>query len=925
MLKYEKIINMEINKPFYQPITAKRHDSARYLLFNIIDGGVPFSLVGRTVRVWGVKPDGDKVYNDLSIIDGAKGIAELQLTTQMLAVAGILQLELEIKEGTTSLSTIPFAVIIVPSLQDANAVESTNEFSVLSKAIAIVDAVNARVSSLEAGKASLGYVDTKISSIGATRVFKGTNTNAAILALTGMMAGDEWYDTTNSTYLAFTGTAWVDIGNNQDTQEIENLCGIKLLTPAVTSDFYIDSVGAIIGFAAFQYTEKIQLLKGDRISFTAKGLYGTVSVLSVYNDVKAYVKSPYLGSSTPTSGSYECTSDIEYVVLCGVKSSAFTIKKYTLVKIDTSQERQAIEDLCGIKSLAPAITLGSYVGATNGSINPLTGYQYTEMIQLLKGDRIGFTAKGVYSTVAVLSIYTVDKAFLKTVATGTSTVASGYYECTSDVEYAIVSGLQSSPFIVKKYTFVKTDTSKQTQEIETLCNIQLLAPAVTTGSYIATSGSVNAFAAFQYTEKIQLLKGDKISFTAKGAYNTVAVLSVYDITKTFVRTEVIGSSTVYSGYYECVSDVEYVVLCGTQSSTFSIKKHTAGGADSRANLVYDSMGYAANFSLAFTAGYYITTYGSLSPVGNFSVSELFTLNQGETLVLSAKGYLSNVAVIYRYDKLGNPLRLISVGTDVIAKYTYTATNTVEYLKICTGAVSSLYYYKYTGVTSVQNSLKLVDEFNKYSYYAYLFSKVVCVGDSLTEGNFGDPVGIVPSRSYPSYIARFANWSVTNVGNGGATATTYWNTQMARCTYADKDCVILCLGTNAGLTDTLVADTTITDGQTYLNYATTNTGSYCKIIEYIKSQNPKIKIFLVGILASPSTTNSVISQIATKYDLPYLDVRNNGYIDLSPSVVMHPSSDTVHFGNIGYLSLAKSIFTMVCKAIASNPEKYELTY
>ncbi|WP_338630405.1 BppU family phage baseplate upper protein [Clostridium baratii] len=126
-----KKVTLEINKEFNGKIKAKQNDTARYLLFTIVDNGVPFSLQGKEVKVFAVKPDGKLVYNACQITNPTNGEVKLNLTSQMLAVPGTLKAELVINEGNEILSTIPFEIEVIKSLRDDRALESTNEFSVL--------------------------------------------------------------------------------------------------------------------------------------------------------------------------------------------------------------------------------------------------------------------------------------------------------------------------------------------------------------------------------------------------------------------------------------------------------------------------------------------------------------------------------------------------------------------------------------------------------------------------------------------------------------------------------------------------------------------------------------------------------------------------------------------------------------------------
>ncbi|WP_338631122.1 BppU family phage baseplate upper protein [Clostridium baratii] len=134
-----KKVTLEINKEVNRNIKAKQNDTARYLLFTIVDNGVPFSLQGKEVKIFAVKPDGKLVYNACQITNSTNGETKLNLTSQMLAVPGTLKSELVISEGNNILSTIPFEIEVIKSLRDDRAIESTNEFSALTNGLSKLD------------------------------------------------------------------------------------------------------------------------------------------------------------------------------------------------------------------------------------------------------------------------------------------------------------------------------------------------------------------------------------------------------------------------------------------------------------------------------------------------------------------------------------------------------------------------------------------------------------------------------------------------------------------------------------------------------------------------------------------------------------------------------------------------------------------
>ena len=137
---YPNRVVLNINQKYVMPIPyTQQGDTARVLTFNILDKGVPFNLTGKTVRAKILKPDNTKCYNDLTITNATNGECTLNLTNQILAVAGKVNCQLEIKEGEELLSTIIFPIDVEPSIDINGAVESTNEFTALLNGIIKLD------------------------------------------------------------------------------------------------------------------------------------------------------------------------------------------------------------------------------------------------------------------------------------------------------------------------------------------------------------------------------------------------------------------------------------------------------------------------------------------------------------------------------------------------------------------------------------------------------------------------------------------------------------------------------------------------------------------------------------------------------------------------------------------------------------------
>ena len=210
------------------------------------------------------------------------------------------------------------------------------------------------------------------------------------------------------------------------------------------------------------------------------------------------------------------------------------------------------------------------------------------------------------------------------------------------------------------------------------------------------------------------------------------------------------------------------------------------------------------------------------------------------------------------------------------------------------------------------------------FLKHLFLKTLCIGDSLTQGAYYSPElnGQEIKENYPYYLGKLTGWEVTNGGKSGFTTLQWWDLRAKANTYdfSTFDTFIICLGTNGGLTDTLETDAT---GNDYNQYADTNTGAYCKIIEKIKQSRPDARIFVTNVFGSSgdlAVTNRVIGKIATRYNLPTPININDGVINRGD--IFHPFGNTLHFGKVGNLHFAKTILDQLLSLVNKNLAHYE---
>ena len=208
-------------------------------------------------------------------------------------------------------------------------------------------------------------------------------------------------------------------------------------------------------------------------------------------------------------------------------------------------------------------------------------------------------------------------------------------------------------------------------------------------------------------------------------------------------------------------------------------------------------------------------------------------------------------------------------------------------------------------------------------------KILCIGDSLTAGVYASD-SQVHAENYPYYMKRLVANEVINKGMPGYSASMYWNNSVLSASdFVGVKHIIIMLGTNGGLTDTLEEDVYAYDD--YEDYATGKTGAaaatgcYCKIIEYCMEQAPNAQIYLcttpffnkdiVPQFAPPTTpdANIVIPKIAEHYNFSMIDVRHGMGINQKNTLVFQ--SDGLH-GDSGFYQKLGTFIGSQFKAKAS---------
>lgn len=197
---------------------------------------------------------------------------------------------------------------------------------------------------------------------------------------------------------------------------------------------------------------------------------------------------------------------------------------------------------------------------------------------------------------------------------------------------------------------------------------------------------------------------------------------------------------------------------------------------------------------------------------------------------------------------------------------------------------------------------------------YSFDNIVAVGDSLTwcQVYTGVNTSRQAKKLWCDMLAHSCDATAQTIAVAGDTAKTSWPRVDANLTAKTNALIIVYLGTNGGLTDTLATDAPTTDP--YTDWADTNTGCYAKIVA--KAQSLGYKVLLIkpwtGGGGDLDTTNSVIEQIGARFGCcvvgPFKtkESKYHYYPDLS-------GSNTLHYNDLGYAWFATALPYYVSRA------------
>lgn len=331
-------------------------------------------------------------------------------------------------------------------------------------------------------------------------------------------------------------------------------------------------------------------------------------------------------------------------------------------------------------------------------------------------------------------------------------------------------------------------------------------------------------------------------------------------------------------------------------------------------------------------GFYIGSNGGKSSESKCHYSNPIELKKGQVIQYQGMGFREYVSIISMTNESMSAFGSLVISSNADQTegiYKYQAKH--DCLVTLCG-----YHTKDNGAPVVEKVYiyeeKLEEDTRDYSTFVGCFNKVVCIGDSITEGDQGPTFGAnltqrVTPWNYPYYLAKNTGWTCDNKGHSGYTTIAWWD-RHKNDDFSSYDTAIIFLGTNLGLTDTLASD--VEPYTNYNDFANTNTGCYCKIISKLKADNPMIKIFILGTYNVEQktywrTTQKVLAKIATKYNIPFHPTFGETEVANIFDMKYHRTSLDAHMTSMGYMIFAKYVEHIMEQEAYKNQYVYNPVY
>ena len=486
--------------------------------------------------------------------------------------------------------------------------------------------------------------------------------------------------------------------------------------------------------------------------------------------------------------------------------------------------------------------------------------------------------------------------------------------------------------------------------------VTTIIPSITTGKYINASGSVGVADGFAYTEKFYVEKEKQIFVTGRGYSTNVAMISKVVTEDSQYTAKVVSTDSLVHDYNYIVEDSGYyaVSYSTAQPCTISIIENSPASLSKRIDdndvilathetRITDnesklSGASVTTLSLSETSNKFIGFDGYVASSNGFAYTEKFYVEKGKQIIVKARGYSTNVAMIAKVVTEDSKYDPVVVSTDSLVRDYIYLVNESDYFaaSYSTAQPHSIVVAENTPTVLSERIDQLsngIEDISKDLYFGV--PTIGIIGDSLASG-----VGYNPKTGNVQEYIDYAWWKVMERRSGrtfkrfceGGMSTRSFITNsrygLPAALTSGNECKLYIFALEVNDRSSLgpsylgsVSDIDLNDPD---NNGDTYFGNYARIIQKITAFNPGCKFMLFTNPRTDGDFNNAIRTIAGMFSNCYLvdlwELYSSYY---TSGGFFHQFQDqTAHYPGVAYQAMAKLLERAIDDCIEDNKSAFD---
>lgn len=393
-------------------------------------------------------------------------------------------------------------------------------------------------------------------------------------------------------------------------------------------------------------------------------------------------------------------------------------------------------------------------------------------------------------------------------------------------------------------------------------------------------------------------------------------------------------------FFVSVDNTNYIAEL-TESVSSHEQTISIYGKPEMSNNLFDKSGILENTGVNGSSGH---TMNDTLSIQGINLSPIIAVEPSEVYKGNSRFIGSGACRIYGYTESGYYAGGIDGVDNGDGTFTYTLYSNMSYIRFeyspvilnadtfmfCKGSIPESYQpYGYVlgdgVIKDIDDRLTSVErEINNTSVNydgkeICTFRKMICIGDSITEGTFNhnesgtmeymsrDNSPYAELYSYPSYLHKLTGIDITNKGRGGYTSKRWYEVNY-NLDFSSYDSAIIMLGIN----DVLQGMST-QDSVSYLS----------QIISVLKNGSNGIKIFLATLTPAYTDGNTLFDSINAAIRNLASTTENVYLIDINKYSKCHRDTayEYGHLSAIGYYQMAKEFVSLISYVMKENLDDF----